>query len=71
MKINGEMAVRSLSDKARAVYNDTDPLAVYEYEQDGTKLYAYTGALGEGEDLTFEQLNQMFEDVADEYTDID
>ena len=39
-KVAGEMAVRGLSDKAAEFYSGADPLDVFEYEEDGKKLYA-------------------------------
>ena len=47
-KIAGESIISRLSEKAQWVYNETDPLRVYEYddvhEDYGKKLYAYDGA---------------------------
>ena len=60
---NGELAIRSLSDKAAEFYNGTDPLDVFEYEKDGAKLYAYTGAFGERDGMTFEELERVFEEM--------
>lgn len=37
-KLAGEMAIRSLSDKAAEFYNGADPLDVFEYEEDGKKI---------------------------------
>ena len=37
-KVAGELAIRSLSDKAAEFYSGADPLAVFEYEEDGTEL---------------------------------
>ena len=34
MKVAGELAVRKMSDKARAFYNDTDQLVLYEHYDD-------------------------------------
>ena len=59
MKIDGEMAIRSLSEKAAAFYNDTDPLAVYEYDTDEGKRYDVAGVI-EREGLTFEELDRLF-----------
>ena len=61
-KVAGELAVRGLSDKARKFYNDADPLEVYEYQDDdGNKLYAYDGAYGYSDGLTFSELEEYFE----------
>lgn len=62
-KLAGEMAIRSLSDKAAEFYNGADPLDVFEYEEDGNKLYAYSGAFGERDDMTFEELERDFEEM--------
>ena len=65
-KVAGEMAVRSLSNKAAEFYNGSDPLDVFEYEEDGAKLYAYSGAFGERDGLTFEELERDFEEMQEE-----
>ena len=62
-KLAGEMATRSLSDKAAEFYNGADPLDVFEYEEDGNKLYAYSGAFGERSGMTFEELERDFEEM--------
>lgn len=62
----GEMAVRKMSDKAQNFYSGTDPLNVYEYEQDEKALYAYDGCLGETSGMTFEELEKEFESLQDE-----
>ena len=66
-KVAGEMAVRGLSDKAAEFYNGADPLDVFEYEEDGSKLYAYSGAFGERDGLTFEELERDFEEMQAEF----
>ena len=63
MKINGELAARFLSETARRVYNETDPLAIYEYEKDDQKLYAMDGAFGHFEDLSFSELQNELESI--------
>ena len=70
-KLAGEMAVRSLSDKAAEFYNGADPLDVFEYEEDGTKLYAYSGAFGERDGLTFEELEKDFEEMQAEFDEFE
>lgn len=62
-KLAGELATRSLSDKAAEFYNGTDPLDVFEYEEGGAKLYAYSGAFGERDGMTFEELERDFEEM--------
>lgn len=65
--VNGELACRSLSDKARRVYEETDPLRVAEYEiyeensEEPTTLYAYKDGSGGYRGLTFEELQEEFE----------
>ena len=61
-KIAGELACRSLSDLALRFYTGTDPLKVYEYETDEGKRYAYEGCIGNNENLTFEELDEIFSD---------
>lgn len=65
-KVAGEMAVRGLSNKAFEFYSNIEPLDVYEYEKDGMKLYAYSGVFGDREHMTFDELEQDFEEMADE-----
>lgn len=65
-KVAGEMAIRSLSDKAAEFYNGADPLDVFEYEEGGAKLYAYSGAFGERDGMTFEELERDFEEMQEE-----
>ena len=61
-KENGELACRNLSEKAKEVYDGTDPLDVYEYvNSDGNKVYAYTGCYGNEYDLSFEELQENLE----------
>lgn len=66
-KLAGELATRSLSDKAAEFYNGADPLDVFEYEEDGAKLYAYTGAFGERDGMTLEELERDFEEMQEEF----
>lgn len=65
-KLAGEMAVRSLIGKAAEFYSGADPLDVFEYEEDGKKLYAYSGAIGERDGMTFEELERDFEKMQEE-----
>lgn len=65
-KLAGELATRSLSNKAAEFYNETDPLDVFEYEEDGNKSYAYSGAFGERDGMTFEELERDFEEMQEE-----
>ena len=65
-KVAGEIAVRGLSDKAFEFYSDITPIDVYEYDKDGMKLYAYSGVFGDRDGMTFDELEQDFEEMADE-----
>lgn len=67
----GEMAVRRMRDKAQKFYSETDPLAVYEYEdedenEEPVKLCAIRGCIGDRDGMTFEQLEKLFEGLHDE-----
>ena len=62
MKAAGEQAMLHMSSKALAFYDETDPLNVYEYEnEDGETRYAYTGCFGEKNGLTGAELEHEFE----------
>ena len=65
-KTNGELAVRGLSEKAHEMYSGTDPLTIAEYEEYGKKLYSMRGCLGDKDGLTFEELQEDLEALADE-----
>lgn len=65
-KVAGEMAMKGLSDKAFEFYSDITPLDVFKYERDGMKLYAYSGVFGDRENMSFGELEQDFEEMADE-----
>ena len=58
--------MRHMSEKAQKIYNETDPLRVYEYELDAGILYAVEGAFGEEKDMTFGELQDWLEDLYDE-----
>lgn len=48
-KLAGEMAIRSLSDKAAEFYNGADPLDVFEYEEeDGEEIRRVTVSSWDG-----------------------
>lgn len=80
MKSNGELAVRELSKKAQAFYNNTDPFYVYEYEiwpdDDNAllpeKYYAYNWIDDIRDGFTLEELEMALEQLVDEiWTDED
>jgi hypothetical protein len=60
-KINGELAIRKLSEKAQKFYSETDPLDVYEREG----KYFVRGCIGDSDDLTIDELNELFESEVD------
>ncbi|MBR3330645.1 MAG: hypothetical protein IKG25_05430 [Mogibacterium sp.] len=68
-KVNGELAMRRLSKKAADMYSGTDPLTIAEYEEDGQTLYSMRGALGNEDGMTFEAIQKMLEELADEMAD--
>lgn len=63
-KLKAEITLRGLSDKAYEVYSDISPLDVYEVDN---KFYL-RGAL-EYDELSLEELEQLFCDMADEFDD--
>lgn len=63
-KNNGELAVRCLSEKAQKLYNETDPLSVFERDTDEGLKYDVLG-LWEANNLTLEELEQFFEEIQD------
>ena len=68
-KNNGEFAVRRLSDKARGVYNGTDPMSIFELDTDDGIRYDVRG-LYDADSLTFDELQEFLEgiqDALDEY----
>ena len=65
-KIDGELACRRLSEKAKKFYDGTDPLDVFEYQDDnGDKRYAIRGII-DAFNLSFEELDKMFSDLCDQ-----
>lgn len=63
-KGNGELAVRGMSEKAQAFYNESEPLTVAKLS-DGTM--SIRGAFGEYDDLTEKDCEELFESLYDEY----
>ena len=61
-KVNGELAMRDLCPKAWEVYSNTDPLTIAKCE-DGT--FSIRG-LCDADGLTFEQVEQLFLDIAED-----
>lgn len=60
-KQNGELAVRTLSEKAKRGYNETEGIEVYEYEGDDGKMYAVKSIDGIREDMAIEELEEYLE----------
>ncbi len=66
MKVNGELAMRRMSDKAQEFYSNTDPFNVYEYENENDQtVYGYDGCFGEKYGLTFEEMQTELEELQD------
>jgi len=66
-KQRGDLAMRSLSEKAFKYYSTTDPLDVYEVETpDGEKRYNIKEAPIETLGLTFKELDEMFSDLREQ-----
>ena len=66
MKAAGEQAMMKASSKALAFYDETDPIGVYEYEdEEGNIRYGYDGCCGAVEGLTFDELEKEFEALFD------
>lgn len=64
MAFNGTAAARRLSPAAYAFYKTLNPFYLYEYETPDGIRYAYTGMIGYREDLTFENLQNIFEELS-------
>ena len=63
-KAAAEMAIRSMSDKAREAYAGLSPFEVYEYDTPDGKRYDTTYAIAR-DGLTFEELQELLEDMAE------
>lgn len=77
----GELAVRSLSEKAQEFYHGSDPLTVYErtvhlQDENGEFLYDendwaveqkvyFTRGIVEADNITFDELQSLFEEYQD------
>lgn len=64
MKRAGELAARSLSDKAAAFYSSSDPLALYEYNTIAGLRYAVTGIV-DAAGLTLAEVDALFSEYHD------
>ena len=65
-KVNGEMAVRQMSEKAQRGYAGTDPLALYEVGQDDETRYVIVDVDGQSKPLTFAEAEASLESWAEE-----
>lgn len=65
MKLDGEIAARSLSEGAADFYNNADPLTLYEYDTDTGKRYTLTGVI-ERQDLTFDEVDEVLRSCGEE-----
>ncbi len=66
-KLNAELSLRSLSEKAQECYSSTDPLDIYEVETDEGVVYFVRGCLGNYDGMTFEQLDSFLVDWQEEF----
>lgn len=66
-KVNAELSLRSLSEKAQECYSSTDPLDIYEVETDEGVVYFVRGCLGNYDGMTFEQLDSFLVDWQEEF----
>ena len=70
MRLRGEKATWRMSAKANAFYRGTSPLDVFGYDTEDGERFDYTiGNTLAGEGLTFEELEEAFEDLGDEVED--
>lgn len=68
---NGELAVRRMSEKARKVYDETDPISVIEYDYGDEKRYFVDIAEDRRSGLTFEEAEEFLESYDLEYEEED
>lgn len=70
MKLRAEKAIWTMSEKAKRFESGTSPLDVYAYEtEDGFRFDYFLGKTLAGEGLTFEEIEEAFEDLGDEVED--
>lgn len=65
-RANGELLVREMSEKAQSVYYASDPITVAKMFDDTISI---RGVFGDYDDLSFEQAEKFFEDIADSMDD--
>lgn len=68
---NGAYATSKLSKKAQEFYLGADSLQVYEFQDCEANIYYYSvrGDFGYYDNLTFAELEQLFEELADAYNE--
>lgn len=59
----GRAAAERLSPAAYAYYKTLKPFYLYEYETPGGIRYAYTGIIGDRDNLTFDGLQYILEEL--------
>lgn len=60
-KVNGELAARNFSEKAKKYYYGAEPLELYEYRNGNDEVkYAVKDCDGIHENLDFEQVDEWF-----------
>lgn len=59
----GRAAAERLSPAAYAYYKTLKPFYLYEYETPDGIRYAYTGIIGDRDNLTFDGLQYIFEEL--------
>ena len=64
-KMSGRIAARSLSEKAFNFYANLHPFDLFAYENDGEQRFSYRGCIGAADGLTFDELQGVFESLAD------
>ena len=60
----GRAAAERLSPAAYAYYKTLNPFYLYEYDTPDGKRYAYSGMSGERDNLTFDGLQYILEELA-------
>ncbi len=63
MALSGKIAAQNLSKKAFSFYSRLSPFFLYEYDTEDGKRYAYSGVIGEQNNLTFSELQGVFEEL--------
>lgn len=64
MAFAGAAAAQKLSVTAYAYYKTLKPFFLYEYDTPDGKRYAYSGVIGDRDNLTFDGLQYILEELA-------